>query len=55
MNFSLKKEFKGKGNGQTLIVEPGHEEIILARVNNVSMRSLKFPPQLGIKMEKASE
>lgn len=50
MNFILKKSFKGKGNGQTVIVEPGQEEIILARVKNVSIKSLKFPPQLGIKM-----
>ena len=50
MSFTLKKPFKGKGNAQILEVLPGQEKIILARVRNVPIKSLKFPPQLGIKI-----
>jgi hypothetical protein len=30
---------------------PGEEKIILARVVNQLVKTLKFPPNLGIKME----
>lgn len=50
MNFHLKGEFKGKGI-QRIEVLPGQEQIILARVDNKLIKSLKFPPTLGIKME----
>lgn len=50
MNFKLKGEHKGKGK-QRVEVLPGQEEIILARVDNQLIRSMKFPPNLGIKME----
>ena len=49
MNFHLKGPFKNKGT-QRIEVLPGQEEIILARVNNELIKSLKFPPTLGIKM-----
>ena len=50
MNFKLKGKHKGQGN-QRIEVLPGEEEIILARVNNQLIKSMKFPPNLGIKME----
>jgi hypothetical protein len=50
MNFKLKGTHKGQGQ-QRIEVHPGQEEIILARVDNQLIRSLKFPPKLGIKME----
>ena len=50
MTFTLKKPYKGKGNGQIVEVLPGEEKIILARVKNAPIKSLKFPPQLGIKI-----
>ena len=50
MHFKLKKPHKGKGS-QKLEIWPGQEEIILARVENELIKSMKFPPNLGIKME----
>lgn len=51
MHFKLKKDFKGKGDNQLLEVLPGEEKIILARVMNIPLKSLKFPPsKLGVKM-----
>lgn len=50
MNFKLKGEYKSKGS-QRIEIAPGEEKIILARVKNETIKSLKFPPQLGIKME----
>lgn len=52
MNYELKKGFKGRGNGQKVVVRPGEEEIILTRVKNISLTSLKFPPKLNISVEK---
>jgi hypothetical protein len=46
----LKKGLKGKGNGQIVEVMPGNETIILARVKNMDVETLKFPPQIGIKI-----
>lgn len=52
INFKLKKPFKTVEGVQTLTVEPGEEKIILARViDKKDLTSLKFPPQLGIKMQ----
>ena len=50
MNFKLKGSFKNKGQ-QRIEVLPGSEEIILGRVKNELIKTMKFPPNLGIKME----
>lgn len=50
MHFKLKKEFKGKGS-QVLKVLPGEKKIILARIVNENLNTVKFPPPMDIKIE----
>jgi len=51
MHYKLKKPFKGISKDQELRVNPGEQQIILARVINESVKIVKFPPHLDIKIE----
>ena len=55
MHFKLKRPFKAsKGEWDTIheiIVPPGEEKIILARVQNKKVMTLKFPPPIEMKIE----
>lgn len=45
-NFKLKKPYKGKGESQVIVVRPGEEKIVVARVVNKNVSNLKFPPAI---------
>ena len=47
MGYTLKKPYKNKGK-QEIVVQPGHEEIIVCRVTNGPLKPMKFPPPLDI-------
>ena len=50
MHFKLKRPYKAeKGKwdaSHEIIVPPGEEKIILARVENIKVMTLKFPPPI---------
>lgn len=52
MHFKLKKPLKGHEGTQVLRIPPGEANIIVARViNDPSVKSVRFPPKLDIKLE----
>lgn len=52
MGYTLKKPYKNKGK-QEIVVQPGHEEIIVCRVANGPLKPMKFPPPLDIQTERS--
>lgn len=52
LHFKLKKPLKGHEGTQVLKIPPGEAKIIVARViNDPSVKSVRFPPKLDIKLE----